>query len=299
MDPRQEALNPAPTRLTLLTSQLSQLDKARAFRRLHQQPGTFLMPNAWDAGSARLLAAAGFPALATTSAGIAFSMGWPDGDARMTRALMLERVQAIAAAVDQPVSADLESGYGATPQAVGETMDLAWQAGVVGANIEDATGRPQQPLFAIPEAAERLRAAREAADARCRDFTLTARIDSFLVGVAQPLDDALRRAEAYRAAGADCIFVPGLRDEAAIRTLVDGVGLPLTVVMGLSGSLLTVPRLQELGVRRVSIGGSLARAACGLIRRAAEEMAIHGSFGFAEQQIPDGELCRFFAEEQP
>jgi len=273
--------------------------QARAFRALHQQPGIFVMPNAWDAGSARLLAAAGFAALGSTSAGIAFSMGWPDGDARMTRERMLERVQTIAAAVPLPVSADLESGYGATPDEVGQTIRLAWQAGVVGANLEDATGQPADPLFAIAEAADRLRAAREAADALCPDFTLTARIDSFLVGAPQPLDDALRRAVAYRAAGADCLFVPGIRDEATIRTLADAVGLPLTVVMGLSGSLLTVPRLGELGVRRVSIGGSLARAACGLIRRAAEEMAVHGSFGFAEQQIPDGELCRFFAEEQP
>lgn len=270
--------------------------QARAFRAMHQQPGIFVMPNAWDAGSARLLAAAGFAALGSTSAGIAFSMGWPDGDARMTRELMLERVQAIAAAVPVPVSADLESGYGATPDEVGQTIRLAWQAGVVGANLEDATGQPARPLFDLPEAAERLRAARAAADALCPDFTVTARIDSFLVDAPQPLDDALRRAEAYRAAGADCIFVPGLRDEATLRTLVEAVGLPLTVVMGLTGSPLTVPRLQELGVRRVSIGGSLARAACGLIRRAAEEMALHGSFGFAEQQIPDGELCRFFAE---
>jgi 2-methylisocitrate lyase-like PEP mutase family enzyme len=270
--------------------------QARAFRALHQQPGIFVMPNAWDAGSARLLAAAGFAALGSTSAGIAFSMGWPDGDARMTRELMLERVQAIAAAVPVPVSADLESGYGATPDEVGQTIHLAWQAGVVGANLEDATGQPARPLFDLPEAAERLRAARAAADVLCPDFTLTARIDSFLVDAPQPLDDALRRAEAYRAAGADCIFVPGLRDEATLRTLVEAIGLPLTVVMGLTGSPLTVPRLQELGVRRVSIGGSLARAACGLIRRAAEEMALHGSFGFAEQQIPDAELCRFFAE---
>lgn len=275
---------------------VEQSAKAREFRVLHQQPGIFVMPNAWDAGSARLLAAAGFAALGSTSAGIAFSMGWPDGDARMTRELMLERVQAIAAAVPVPVSADLESGYGATPDEVGQTIRLAWQAGVVGANLEDATGQPARPLFDPPEAAERLRAARAAADVLCPDFTLTARIDSFLVDAPQPLDDALRRAEAYRAAGADCIFVPGLRDEATLRTLVEAVGLPLTVVMGLTGSPLTVPRLQELGVRRVSIGGSLARAACGLIRRAAEEMALHGSFGFAEQQIPDGELCRFFAE---
>lgn len=275
---------------------VEQSAKARAFRALHQQPGIFVMPNAWDAGSARLLAAAGFAALGSTSAGIAFSMGWPDGDARMTRELMLARLQAIVAAVPLPVSADLESGYGATPDEVGRTIRLAWQAGVVGANLEDATGQPARPLFDLPEAAERLRAARAAADALCPDFTVTARIDSFLVDAPQPLDDALRRAEAYRAAGADCIFVPGLRDEATLRTLVEAVGLPLTVVMGLTGSPLTVPRLQELGVRRVSIGGSLARAACGLIRRAAEEMALHGSFGFAEQQIPDGELCRFFAE---
>lgn len=253
------------------------------------------MPNAWDAGSARLLSAQGFQALATTSAGIAFSMGWPDGDPRMTRALMLDRVREIASAVDLPVSADLESGYGTTPDDVGETIALSIAAGAVGANIEDATGDPKQPLFDLDEACDRLRAARAAADRSGLLYTLTARTDPFLVGHPDPLAEALRRGAAYRAAGADCLFVPGIRDEATIGHLVRQLDAPLTVVMGLTGTTLTVDRLRALGVRRISIGGSLARATCGLIRRAAEEMHRHGTFDFAQQQIPDAELCQFFA----
>lgn len=278
-----------------------QIAKAVAFRDLHRagDGGIFVMPNAWDAGSARLLAAQGFRALATTSAGIAFSMGWPDGDPRMTRALMLARVREIAAAVDLPVSADLESGYGATPQEVGETIALSIEAGVVGANIEDATGDPSRPLFPLDEACERLCAARAAADRSGLTYTLTARTDPCLVGHPDPLDEAVRRGRAYMQAGADCLFVPGIRDEAAIATLVRQLDAPLTVVMGLTGVTLTVDRLRTLGVRRVSIGGSLARAACGLVRRAAEEMHRHGTFDFAQQQIPDTELCQFFANRTP
>lgn len=275
------------------------MDKARAFQALHRSGQVFIMPNAWDAGSAHMLAAGGFAALGTTSAGIAFSMGWPDGDPRMTRSRMLDRVHEIASAVGIPVSADLESGYGATPEEVGETIRLSIEAGVVGANIEDATGDPARPLYEPAEAVDRLRAARETAD-KLRDrgerpYTLTARIDTFLAGTPEPLRDAIDRAQLYRAAGADCIFVPGIRDEATIETLVRHAGAPLTVVMGLTGTTLSAARLGELGVRRISIGGSLARATYGLIRRAALEMHTTGTFEFARDQIPDAELCQFFA----
>lgn len=274
---------------------MDQLQKALLLKELHGRDGIFLMPNAWDAGSARMLSAFGFPAIATTSAGIAFSLGLPDYEGAVSREAMIERIGQIAAAVDLPVSADLEAGYGAEPEQVGETIRLAIAAGVVGGNIEDFTGERSAPLFGLDLAAERIRAAREAADASGVPFTLTARTDCYLAGVENPFAVAVERANRYREVGADCLFVPGVSDPDVIAALVKEIDGPLTVVMGLSGSTLSVSQLAELGVRRVTIGGSLARATYGLIRQAASEMKEQGSFSFAAQQIPDGELCRFFA----
>lgn len=266
-----------------------------AFRRLHDGPGCFLMPNAWSAGSARLLAAEGFEALATTSAGIAFALGRPDGAGCVDRRTMLSHVGAIAAAVSRPVSADLEDGYGPAPEDVAETIRGAVAAGVVGANIEDA--RPDGGLYEIQEAADRLRAAREAADATGIPFTLTGRTDVFLSGHPGGFDEAVRRLNRYREAGADCLFAPGLADLEGIRALARAVNGPLTVVVGLAGSPVTVEQLQECGVRRVSIGGTLARSVFGLIRRSAREMAAHGTFGFADGQISHAELQAFFRKD--
>jgi len=270
-------------------------ERGQRFRALHGQDHTFLMPNAWDPGSARMLAAGGFAALATTSAGIAYSQGVPDQAGRISRSQMLDAVARIAASVDLPVSADLESGYGETAEEVAETIRLAIQAGVVGCNIEDVSGDPQVPLFDKARAAARIAAARELADASGMAFTLTARTDCYLAGVADPFAEAVARCNLYRESGADCLFVPGIKDRETIGALVREINGPMTVVMGLSGAPLSVADLRSLGVRRVSIGGSLARATFGLIRRAAEEMQTSGTFSYALQQIPDADMGRFFA----
>jgi 2-methylisocitrate lyase-like PEP mutase family enzyme len=194
------------------------------------------------------------------------------------------------------VSADLEAGYGPAPEDVAETIRQAVAAGAVGGNIEDYTGDPRAPLFDPTLAAERIRAGRAAADASGIAFTLTGRADCYLVGHADPLRESIRRANHYRQAGADCLFVPGVSDAATIGTLVREIDGPINVVMGLRGAPLTMAELEALGVRRVSIGGSLARATFALVRRAAEEMRRAGTFGYAGDQIPDAELSRYFAD---
>jgi 2-methylisocitrate lyase-like PEP mutase family enzyme len=272
-----------------------QKQQGEQFRRLHEESQAFLMPNAWDAGSACILAASGFQCLATTSAGIAFSLGQPDYEGRVSRSQMMERIHQIAASVTLPVSADLEAGFGVAPEHVAETIRLAIQAGVVGGNIEDLSGDPQAPLFDLDLAADRIRAAREVADNSGIPFTLTARTDCYLVNTPSPFAEAVKRANRFREMGADCLFVPGVKDAETIAALVREIDGPINVVMGLAGSAFTVPQLGALGVKRVSIGGSLARSALGLVRRAAQEMREQGSFSFAEQQIPDAELCDFFA----
>ena len=273
----------------------TQIQHGERFRALHAGSQTFLMPNAWDSGSACMLATGGFPCLATTSAGIAYSLGQPDFEGRVSRSQMMERIHLIAAAVDLPVSADLEAGFGSAPQDVAETIRLAIQAGVVGGNIEDLSGDPHAPLFDIGLASERIRAAREAADGSGIPFTLTARTDCYLAGLSSPFAEAVRRATIFREMGADCLFVPGIQDAETIAALAREIDAPINVVIGLTGSAFTVSQLSMLGVKRISIGGSLARSALGLIRRAAQEMREHGSFSFAEQQIPDAELSSFFA----
>lgn len=273
----------------------TQIQHGERFRALHTGSQTFLMPNAWDPGSACMLATGGFPCLATTSAGIAYSLGQPDFEGRVSRSQMMERIQLIAAAVDLPVSADLEAGFGTAPRDVAETIRLAIQAGVVGGNIEDLSGHLHTPLFDIGLSGERIRAAREAADGSGIPFTLTARTDCYLAGLPSPFAEAVRRANLFREMGADCLFVPGIKDAETIAALAREIDGPINVVMGLTGSAFTVSQLSDLGVKRISIGGSLARSALGLIRRATQEMREHGSFSFAQQQIPDADLCNFFA----
>lgn len=275
-----------------------QQTKAETFRDLHQQSKVFVMPNAWDVGSARMLAAGAFPAIATTSAGIAFSLGLPDYEGAVARAQMIGRVREIVRSVDLPVSADLEAGYGSEPADVATTIELAIAAGAVGGNIEDYTGDRSSPLFDTALASERIRAARAAADKSGFPFTLTARTDCYLAGLESPFCQAVRRANLYREAGADCLFVPGASDAGTIAELVREIDGPLTVVVGLKGAALTVAQLEDLGVRRISIGGSLARAAYFLMRKVAQEMALDGSFNYASEQIPDAELCAFFAAHQ-
>jgi 2-methylisocitrate lyase-like PEP mutase family enzyme len=276
------------------------MDRIATFRQLHEGRTGFVMPNAWDAGSAIVLAEAGFAAIATTSAGIAFSLGRADhtipaGGTAVSRFHMFERVREIAAAVDLPVNGDLEAGYGDAPEAVVETIRLAVDAGLAGGNIEDhAGGRLYDESLAV----ERIAAAREAIDARGGGFVLTARTDGQLLRPAAPLADSIRRANRYREAGADCLYVPGVNDLEAIATLVREIDGPLNVVMGLGGSSLTVAALQAAGVARISLGGSIARAALGFVRESARELIERGTMTFAGVQVPQGELNALFARHE-
>ena len=264
--------------------------KAEAFLALHDAPELLVLPNTWDVASTRVMAAAGFPALATTSAGVAFALGFPDGE-RIGRDEMLDMVARIATAVDVPVTADLEAGYGNRPQDAAETVRLALAAGVVGMNIEDGTGDKASPLIDAGLAADKVRAAREAADAAGVPFVVNARTDGFLFGAhGDPavLREAVERGNAYLEAGARSVFVPFIADPALIGTLVKEIDGPLNVLGGPRSP--SLPELRELGVARVSIGGSLARAAYGLARRAAAELQGPGTFTFNEHAIPHPEM---------
>jgi 2-methylisocitrate lyase-like PEP mutase family enzyme len=270
---------------------MSQHEKAVAFRRLHERPGAFIIPNPWDAGTARLLASFGFEALATTSAGLAFALGRRDGEDAVTREEVLANARAIVAATPLPVSADLESGYGATPDAVGETIRLAAEAGLVGGSVEDTTGDPGRPIHDFDAAVERVVAAVAAARSLPFPFTLTARAENFLHG-RPDLDDTILRLKAFDAAGADVLYAPGLRDLDTIRTVCAAVSKPVNVVMGLSGPAFSTAELAAAGVKRISVGSALARAAFGAVARAAEEMRRHGTFAFGADGVPYAELTR-------
>lgn len=252
---------------------------------LHQGPG-FVLPNAWDAGSARLLEQVGFPAIATTSAGIAWSLGIPDGGA-IDRDTMLEHIGRIVAAVGVPVTADLEAGYGDDAAEVGRTFVRAVDLGAAGANIEDAVGGA---LLPIDEATERVAAARAAAPHGT--FVLNARTDTYFVGTSgDPFDATVERASRYVEAGADCVFVPGVVEEDTIRRLAQALPAPLNVVAGLANTI-DAPTLFSLGVRRVSLGGSLARAAYSLLERAGHELLDSGTLGFLDGAMGYAELQR-------
>jgi 2-methylisocitrate lyase-like PEP mutase family enzyme len=266
-----------------------------AFRALHGTGQGFLMPNAWDAGSAVILAEAGFDAIATTSAGIAFSLGRGDhtvaaGGTAVGRSEMFERIEQITSAVRIPVNGDLEYGYGVAPEDVAQTIRLAIDAGLAGGNIEDHV---EGALLAPELASARIEAAREAIGASGRPFVLTARTDGALLPGGS-LADSVRRANLYRLAGADCLYVPGVSDPDSIATLVREVDGPLNVVLGLGVSTLTVAGLRAAGVTRISLGGSIARAALGFVRASARELLDHGTLEFAAQQIPQRELNALF-----
>lgn len=264
-----------------------------AFRRLHES-GCFLMPNPWDVGSARYLQHLGFPAIATTSAGHAFSLGLPDGG--VPRAAMLRHVREVVEATDVPVNADFESGHGSDPAGVAESVRLCLETGAAGLSIEDATGEPSSPLRALADAVERLRAARAAIDASGTGVVLTGRAECFLVGHPEPLRESLRRLEAYAAAGADCLYAPGLRTREEVAAVVKAVApKPVNVLVSAPG--FTVRELEDLGVRRISVGGALARAAWGGLMRAAEEMAGQGTFRALGEAAPFARLNRLFRED--
>ncbi|MGV1008574.1 MAG: isocitrate lyase/PEP mutase family protein [Dermatophilaceae bacterium] len=262
-------------------------DRAAALLALHAGPG-FVLPNAWDAGSARILEQVGFPAIATTSAGIAWSCGVADAGA-LDRDRMLDHVGRIVAAVGVPVTADLEAGYGDTADDVGRTVGRAVQLGAVGGNLEDAgPGR----LFGIDEAVERIAAARAAAPRGT--FVLNARTDTYFAGIpGDAFAETVERAVRYVDAGADCVFVPGVVEEGTIRRLAAAIPGPLNVVAGLA-NLIDAPTLFALGVKRVSLGGSLARAALSLVERAGRELLDSGTLGFLDGALGYADMQRRF-----
>jgi 2-methylisocitrate lyase-like PEP mutase family enzyme len=273
----------------------TQADKGKAFRALHARDEAFIIPNPWDIGSARLLARLGFEALATTSAGYAFTIGKRDG--AVGREAMLAHVSAIAAATDLPVSADLENGFGDDPETVAETIRLAGATGLAGGSIEDVSprgaGAGHPPVYEVAHAAERVRAASEAARALSFPFTLTARAENFIVG-RPDLKDTILRLQAFQEAGADVLFAPGLKTKAEIETVVRSVDRPVNVIMGLQGVQLDRATLSAIGVKRISVGSALARAAFGAFLRAAREMHDRGSFTFADQAISYQEIMGLF-----
>ncbi|HET9489424.1 MAG TPA: isocitrate lyase/phosphoenolpyruvate mutase family protein [Methylomirabilota bacterium] len=266
---------------------MTQLEKATRFRALHEGPGAFVIPNPWDAGSARLLASLGFLALATSSGACAGVLGRRDG--QVTRDEALAHARAIVEATDLPVSADLEKGFGDAKAVVAQTIRLAAAVGLVGASIEDATGDKDRPRYDIGQATERIAAAVEAARGLGFPFTLTARTENFLRGHPD-LDDTIRRLQAFEKAGADVLMAPGLPDLAAVRDVCAAVSRPVNFMAGIKGKSFTVPELAEAGVRRISLATSLYRAAMTGLLGAAREVKDKGTFGYLDASLTTAEL---------
>jgi len=268
--------------------------RAQAFRSLHDRPGLFAIPNPWDAGSAKMLAALGFEALATTSAGYAFSLGKPDGEGAVDRDETLANLRAIVGATSLPVAADLENGFGDDPVTCAETILLAAAAGLVGGSIEDASGRADAPIYPFDLSVARVTAAVEAARSLPFPFVLTARAENFLHGRAD-LNDTIRRLEAFAEAGADVLYAPALKTREEIEAVVRAVApKPVNVVAGIAGQALSLTELAALGVKRVSLGSSFARAAYGAFLRAAREVRQDGTFNFAREAVPYAEINAMF-----
>lgn len=269
----------------------TQEEKGKIFRALHERNDAFLIPNPWDIGPARLLAGLGFEALATTSAGYAFSAGKLDG--AIGRDEMMNHIAAIAAATELPVSADLENGFGDAPELVAETIRMAAQAGVAGGSIEDLSGRGAGGVYELEHAVERVRAAAEAARGLPFPFTLTARAENYLAG-RPDLADTIKRLQAYQEAGADVLYAPGLVRKEDIAAVVREVDRPVNVVMGLQGIQLSRDELSAMGVKRISVGSALSRAAFGAFLRAAREMREQGTFNFANDAVSYRDLSAMF-----
>jgi 2-methylisocitrate lyase-like PEP mutase family enzyme len=263
---------------------------AATFRDLHREGDPLRLANVWDAASARLVAASGAPALATTSAGVAWSLGVADGD-RIDRLAAIDRIEAIADATPLPLSADIESGFATAADGVGDTVHRVIEAGAVGVNIEDATHRDGEPLRDVADQAKRIAAARAAADDAGIPLFVNARTDMYLLAVG-PESDRLRavldRADAYVSAGADGVFVPGVSDPATIAALVEGIDAPLNILVG-PGSP-SVAALADLGVARVSLGSTVVRAAYALIGRGTDELLRHGTYATFEGDLPYGDV---------
>ena len=268
----------------------TQSDKATRFRALHQGPGAFLIPNPWDAGSARILAGLGFEALATSSGASAGILGRRDG--KVTREEALAHARAIVGATDLPVSADLEKGFGDAPAVAAETIRLAAEVGLVGGSIEDASGDKDKPLYDLSLAAERVAAAVQAARALPFPFTLTARAENYLRGNPS-LDDTIKRLQAFEKAGADVLFAPGLPDLEAVQTVCAAVSKPFNFMVGIKGKSFTVAELTAAGVRRISLATSLYREAMSGLVNAAREVKDKGTFGYLDRSLTTPELNNF------
>ena len=271
----------------------TQHEKAAAFRALHERPGVFIIPNAWDAGSAKLLASLGFEALATTSLGLANALGRIDGTGAVSREELLANCALVSQATPLPVSADLENCYADEPRAAARMIALAAQAGVAGGSIEDTTGDEAKPIYDFGLAVERVQAAAEAARALPLPFVLTARADNLMHG-RRDLDDTIRRLQAFEKAGADVLYAPGLRDLAAIRAVTSAVRKPVNVVMSTADPALTAAQLAEAGVKRISVGGALSRLAFAAVLEAAHEMKQQGGFTWMSSTMPTAEVKRIF-----
>jgi len=262
---------------------LTQAEKGRAFAELHKRAGTFIIPNPWDVGSARLLTHLGFEALATSSAGYAFSIGKSDN--AVGRDVMLAHATSVAAATDLPVSIDLENGFGDAPEAVADTIRRAASTGAAGGSIEDATERADDPIYERSLAVARIRAAAEAVHDLPFQFTLTARCENYLVG-RPDLKDTIERLQMYQEAGADVLYAPGLTTKEDIAAVVSSVDRPVNVLMGLKGVELSLTDLSAIGVKRISVGSALARCALTALLRGAREMKENGTFRFADDAEP-------------
>jgi 2-methylisocitrate lyase-like PEP mutase family enzyme len=269
----------------------TQLEKAKTFRALHERPGAFIIPNPWDAGTARLLAAMGFEALATTSLGIANSLG----SATVSLAEILANCRAIAEATDLPVNADLENCGAHEPKAASNAIRLAAEAGCVGGSIEDMTGDRSNPIYDFTLAVERVQAAAEVARSLPFPFTLTARAENFLYGRTD-LDDTIKRLQAFEAAGADVLYAPGLYDLATIKTVVSAIKRPFNLVMGFADPTLTVPQISAAGVKRISAGGAMARVAMAAFLKCAHEMKDQGAFTYVREMVPMKDVREAFAK---
>jgi len=274
----------------------TQAEKGRRFVELHARAGAFIIPNPWDAGTARMLERLGFEALTTTSAGLAYTLGKRDGTGDVTRDETIANAKAIVDATDLPVAADLENGFGDSPEDAAETIRLAGDvAGLVGGSIEDSSGNAQKPIYDFTHAVERIAAAVAAARAFKFPFVLVARAENYLHG-RPDLDDTIRRLQAFEAAGADALYAPGLTKEADIRAVCASVKKPVNVVMGLRSGSFSVAELAAMGVRRISVGSSLSRAALTGFMSAAREMKEHGTFKYAESAIPYADVNAMMRE---
>jgi 2-methylisocitrate lyase-like PEP mutase family enzyme len=274
----------------------TQNEKAETFHRLHEKGSCFVIPNLWDQGSARLLEHLGFKALASSSAGFAFSLA--KSDLSISKASLMAHLGAVCQCTSLPVSADLQNGFGNDPEDVATTIVQASKTGIVGGSIEDASGDEGNPIYPLELAAERIRQAAVAARSLGFKFTLTARAENHLYG-RQDLADTIRRLQAYQEAGADVLFAPGIKSPEEISQIIRSIDRPLNVLVGMPGMRLNVPQLQDLGVARISLGGSLARAAYGAMLQAAAEIQTKGTFDYTMRAVSGKELNGIFSGVPP